>query len=527
MNIVIDLSAVQEQLGAFFSQPADVVLLRIFLMFGWIPIGWAFLWGMLQVWIDYIQGQWGAKQKFTLLAIDIPKNNEQSPKAVENLFTYFLGAHGSLNLIDKYWTGKYQLSFSFEIVSIEGYTQFLVHTPESFKDLVESAVYSQYPDAEITEVNDYTEGAPTIFPDDEKDVWGAEFILVKPSAYPIKTYRAFEHVLGDPKLTYRDPISSLMSLCSSLGPGEQFWYQIICKPIDFSWISEGDKEIKKLMNETVAEKRGIFEVIVDGILGFFNVIIDMALGALSGSEAVADKVADPFKFMNLKPREKKQLESIQEKISKAGFECKVRMVYLADKDVMNKPKVVNGFVGYMKQYADLDLNNLKPDTKVTATTVNYFFVSSRLNERKRKIVSRYKNRSGWGGRMPFVLNIEELASLWHFPIEGVTAAPMLVKTPGRKAVPPATLPIGEQSPQELPEYDDIFVMADKDKKSARIPESIFVEDSRDEKRKPEAQPVMEEDIFAPIREELKSGKKNEGQKGLPPRGTPPSNLPFG
>jgi hypothetical protein len=42
------------------------------------------------------------------------------------------------------------------------------------------------------------------------------------------------------------------------------------------------------------------------------------------------------------------------------------------------------------------------------------------------------------------MNIEELATIWHFPHEGVVKAPLIQKAPGRKAEPPMTLPQAEE-----------------------------------------------------------------------------------
>ncbi|MCK5642776.1 MAG: hypothetical protein KAJ19_18350, partial [Gammaproteobacteria bacterium] len=122
--MTIDLSSIY----SFFALPMDEQLYRFLVYFGWIPIAWVILYGAKELWLDYIQGKWRAEQKFILLAIDIQRGNEQSIKAVENLFTYFGGGHKNINLIEKYWDGMFQLGFSFEIVSIEGYTQFLIHT---------------------------------------------------------------------------------------------------------------------------------------------------------------------------------------------------------------------------------------------------------------------------------------------------------------------------------------------------------------------------------------------------------------
>jgi len=153
--------------------PADILLAKLFLYAGWLPFAILLLWGFWQVWIYYIQGVYGGKRDFILLAIDIPSGNEQSPRAIEHMFAHLAGAHGSITLIEKYWEGKTQDSFSLEIVSIEGYTQFLIRGEKKYRDLLEAMIYAQYPEAEITEVNDYTEGYPDRFPNETHDIWGS------------------------------------------------------------------------------------------------------------------------------------------------------------------------------------------------------------------------------------------------------------------------------------------------------------------------------------------------------------------
>lgn len=485
MEITINLDAFNN----FLALPPDQMLWQMIWTVGWIPISITFLWGFWQIWIEYIQDKWYATHKFILLAIDIPRNNEQSPRAVENLFSYLAGAHSSLNLIDKYWEGKFQLSFSLEIVSIGGYTQYLIRTPDQFRDLVESAIYSQYPDAEITEVEDYTKDIPTMYPNEEYDVWGAEFIQAHNPAYPIRTYEDFEHIFGPPEKNFRDPMASLMDLCSSLNEGEQLWYQIIVRPTGFDWITIGEKEISKIIGEKVKSKENFFEKMLNG---FFGILGD-ATGVFIMPQETATEEKQSFNMMGLKPVQKKQIEAIQDKVSKLGFEVKIRMVYVAKKEVMNKQKVVNGFVGYIKQFAYNDLNNIKPDMKNTATSTAYLFKESRLNARKRNIVRKYKSRStlGWAIKE---YNTEELASLWHFPIESVVRAPLIQKAPGRKAEPPISLPMAQEiipadeaedsifkrvedirsQPAELgrpAEIDSIFEN-EEDTSSARPPENL-------------------------------------------------------
>ena len=79
------------------------------------------------------------------------------------------------------------------------------------------------------------------------------------------------------------------------------------------------------------------------------------------------------------------------------------------KFVMNKPKVMNGFVGYIKQFTDLNLNNLKPDTDRTMTGAKYFFKKKTVLRKKNSIMSAYKSRSTTVGRLTRLMTIDELA----------------------------------------------------------------------------------------------------------------------
>jgi hypothetical protein len=496
MNIVIDFSSI----FGFLNQPADVLLGKVLFYFGWLPIAITFLWGAFQLWIYYKQGIWAGKNaKYTFLAIDIPRGNEQSPKAVENLFAYLAGAHGSLNLIDKYWDGKFQLAFSFEIISSGGYTQFLIRTPIVFRDLVESAVYAQYPDAEITEVDDYTAPYKDVrFPNDKYDVWGAEFVLTGGNAYPIKTYEEFEHQMGEPETHFRDPMAALMDLCSSLLPGENLWYQIIVIPTGFDWVGELDKEVGKILGEKPKFVKNIFHHGADAALGIISEFSNAILPVGDGEKKKDDKKDDALKMMNLKPKQKKRVEGIENKSGKIAFKFKIRMVYFSEKEVMNRPKVMSGFVGYIKQFTAVDLNSFKPDMDKTATSTAYLFRGSHLNTKKNKIFYNYLKRDTTAGRTPGILNVEELATIWHFPNEAVVKAPLIQKAPGRKAEPPMTLPQGETMLSEE-KVEPLFL--------SELQSDIDAEPIPDSTKKEEQETLVE--------------TAEEDNKGLPPE-----NLPF-
>src|SRR3989338_3563245 len=102
-------------------------------------------------------------------------------------------------------------------------------------------------------------------------------------------------------------------------------------------------------------------------------------------------------------------------------------------------------VGAMKQVNTEDLNALKPDTKKIGTHAHYLFKEQRKNWKRRKIVRAYKARSNWRGHIGYVLNVEEIATLWHFPVAEAVKAPLIKKAESKRAEPPHELPM-EGSP---------------------------------------------------------------------------------
>ncbi|HNV12509.1 MAG TPA: hypothetical protein PK686_00590 [bacterium] len=495
MDIVIDFTPLQE----FFSLPPSQMLFIFFIRFGWLIFAFLFLAASRILWLKYVQGKWFSGVKFIFLAIDIPRGNIQSPRAVENMFSYLAGAHSTQNFFEKWFLGEGQLSFSLEIISSEGYTQFLIRTPEQFRNLVESAIYSQYPDAEIVEVDDYCEGFPNKFPNEEYDVWGTEFIQGSHYMYPIKTYKEFEHQFGPDETVFRDPMAELMELCSSLRKGEHLWYQIILIPTGFDWTDDGLSEINKILGE--APKTSFLNKIIDSVIDLISDLSEMIF-SLWGDVESKTKEFKKLSMMELTPKQKKKIEGIEIKSSKLGFLCKIRVVYMAKKEVMNKAKVANGFVGYIKQFAALDLNNLKPDLKMTGTKVSYFNKGPRLIRRKNNIVNNYMNRDDWGGRIPFLLNTEELATLWHFPIEATANAPLIQKTPAKKYKPPANL-VSEDASSNIDNLKEELLLGDFSKQKLKNNNENNFDNQNSYKQ--EQEKTIEDDT----------------------KGSPPANLPLG
>ncbi|MEA2088689.1 MAG: hypothetical protein U9O55_02525 [Patescibacteria group bacterium] len=388
------------------------------------------------LWLNSRQGKFCSKLEYTLLAIDIPRENEQSPKAVENMFDQISGAHSTLNFTDKWWEGKCQAKFSFEIISIDGYVQFLIHTEKNFRDLVEASIYAQYPDAEITEIDDYIENSPKFFPNEEYNLWGAEFIETNKDAYPIQTYPFFEHSLSQ---EFKDPMAALMEILASLRKGENVWIQYVVTMEGFSWIGRCKREINKIVGKNNKSNNGF----LNQILSFFSNLAGGIAVQISGAEtqtATKEKETDGALMLKLTPGEVESVKAIENKMGKIGFNVKMRIIYFAPNDVYSPARSISATVGAIKQFAG-PLNGFKPESKRTRTKKFLLFSKKRLASRQRKILNAYKTRSNdLGIGNGFVLNSEELATIFHFPDSTAVKTSLVKKVASKKFEPPTNLP---------------------------------------------------------------------------------------
>ncbi len=425
---------------------------------GWVFVLIFTLWIGLKGWVYWRQNLWASKQKFVLLAIDIPEEHLQSPMAAENVFATLWGTYSSTNYLDHYWRGKFQLAHSVEIVSIEGYVQFLIHTPESWRDTVESAFYAQFPNCEITEVEDYAQYGPKEFPSETHQMWGTEMMESKSHFYPIRTYRSFEDPIATEQ-TMTDPVAVLLEVLAKIGPGEQIWIQWVITPLIDSW-QKGSKElIDKLAGKKIPPKISLIQRLFNPIIKMFvefgnTIAVGFGKDGFFGSSESSSSDDPPSMMLYLTPGENMVIKAIQDKVSKAGFATKMRFIYLAEKERYSVPRGVQGVMGYLKQYADLNLNSVRPFSK-TMTSADYFFKEYRLNRIRNNLIVAYRNRSQGRGGPGFILNTEELASFWHFPADYVRT-PQLKRSSIKAVEPPPTLPV-ERSVRQITQVPSVVL----------------------------------------------------------------------
>lgn len=442
-NFTIDLSF----WGWFIGLDSINMAIVLYTLFGWIIFCGVFFKAGLYLWVKYRrENKYIPHWKWVLLAVDIPPLFIQTPKAVEQIFAHLSGAAMHINVRDKYWIGKRQKWFSFEIVSIEGYIQFLIRTEVAYRDLVEASVYAQYPEAEITEVEDYVDYIPNYYPNKEYDVMGVEFKLQEKLPYPIRTYPSFEYSLSK-DVVFSDPMAAILESFTRIGRGEHMWMQLLVEPTDNHWKEEGIELAKKMMGQEPEHKSNpILSLLADAPQAFAREISNIWQWNFEPREPAHGADKKEISVNRLSPGAKDTVLAVEEKIAKIGFKSKLRVLYAGRIDVYKGDRYTDSFVGAISQFSVQNRNALIPYMQTHSHYDTKHHSKSFLW--KRTFVKTFKKRKErWKKCRGYILNIEELATIWHFPLPFVKA-PLVSKSGAKRGEPPMGLPV-EMSEEPL------------------------------------------------------------------------------
>jgi len=403
-------------------------------------------------WLDYQKEKYLLSMKWTVLEIiPPPEILYSSPKAAESFFSWLHSSYGGgIKWKEQMFGGKIPDWFSLEIISNGGETHFYIRCTEGQRNSVEAALFSQYPQAEIRPVEDYIQLLPAEFDSVNYDIAGSDFVCTQPSAYPIKSWQEFEDAGGKDEYARLDPLAPLLEIMSALNPGEHLWLQYIIRPTGGDWIKNGHEVVDKMVGREPKPENlhlliRILSVPVFLIQGMFSMF--------SSSTPVEEKKKEekPFSLQSLTPADKLVLEQVQLKLSKLAFKTAIRTVYIARKEAFNGARSAS-VSGMMKQLFYTNLNTFKPgngtkDKGILAwmfPSDKGFFAAERILKKKSGLYKAYMKRlfsppSKKLKDFPIILNVEELATLWHMPSLNVKA-PLLPRVQAKKGQPPAMLP---------------------------------------------------------------------------------------
>ncbi len=436
------------QNGLLFFVAKEILPLAGTVFLGWLAF---------KIWVHYIQQDFISGIEFVMLEIVPPREVLRSPKAMELFLTNALYHYSDKGGKEAYWQGAVWFWFSLEIVSLEGQVHFYIRTPSRLQGLIETQMYAQYPQSQVKVVEDYTSAVDEISPHSAWNAWGCEFGLNKPEAFPIKTY--IDYGLDkDPKEEYKiDPISPVIEFFGSLQKDEQAWLQIVITPSKKSWHTKGTwlgshnwvKETEVQLYKLLAPYSSHKEVKTAQELGIGRSRIEIR---------VPPHMDDVIKRMRAKT-------------AKIGFDVGIRVMYIAKKeayDLNNRRNIRLIF----RQYEQPDMNGLKRvnSTQGDAFNSQFFGLSSeKVMILADRMLHEYRERGFF--HLPlrhhllnnhnlsgiillivkqfflpyfhppvFVLNVEEIATLWHFPGQ-ILKVPTLTRIESKEASPPPNLPI--------------------------------------------------------------------------------------
>jgi hypothetical protein len=415
--------------------------------------------------------------KWILLEIKPPKEVLKPFSAMETVYSLLFGLYDDPNWRERWCKGALRPGaggwFSFEICSFGGDIHFYLRIPEGFRGSAESAIYSQYPDTEITLVEDYTQRIPKDIPNEKWDLYSEDYTLARPDHFPIKTYSMFferpeeeKRVVEEKRL---DPLNSLLESLSLLQSGEQVWFQLVCAPfsedqLPWNWKTAGKEEVDKIAKGKTSppKKMPIFRLLDE----IFKIVEDVIKALFGGSSP--PKKEQPLELiapeLRLTAQEKEIVAAIEKKMSKSAFLCWARVVYIYKKDEPHFPgnaSLIRGFL--TPQFSAEHLNRIV-FFGATRTRIHYWIKDRRLYLRKRQRLREYIERlpsffpwniigepppfikflTLFGYRIPpgkrsiLILNTEELATIFHFPIK--IYIPTVPRVETKRVGPPPTLP---------------------------------------------------------------------------------------
>ena len=338
-----------------------------------------------------------------LLMLEIPRTNDKKELAAEQLFASLHGILRDKNELRA--SGGVQEHLSFEIVSTQGQIRFYVWVPKILQSFVEGQIYSQYPTVQIFKMNeDYVDNRRK-----HELVYSAELTLNENEALPIKTFENFEV----------DPLAGITGTLAKLDPdhNEELWIQILTRPIADDWHKNTtDKWISKIKaGKKTSLLNTLFGVDID-----FSWMVQV-LGALWAPPTGGVNSDGKPVTVEISERDKTRIAKAEEKATKLGYEVKIRLAYLGSDEISAKLNM-QALIGTFKQYNSTNLNGFK-------------MLGSTFEP---EALDAYKLRQFTDNG--FILNISELASVYHLPHTSVET-PNIVWANTKTAEPPAKLPL--------------------------------------------------------------------------------------
>ncbi len=355
----------------------------------WVPLALLLLY---LAWRNNRRAETIDTTEHVLITLEIPRANDKSEMAAEQLFA---SLHGILR--DKRelrMTGGLQEHISFEIAAIDKLIRFYVWVPKHLQNFVEGQIYAQYPTVQIHTLDeDYTRREV-----EHNVVYTSELTLTDNEMLPIKTFQSFEV----------DPLAGITATLAKLeDSAEEVWIQVLVRPIADDWHKRANSFASRIRNG-----QGNFDLMSGGGKYLLQALEALWKPPEQGAGGSAPELSE---------RDKTRISEIEKKSVKLGYQVKIRIAYLGDNQAIAKQSM-QALVGTFKQFNSTNLNGFR----MSGASFN------------REEIEKYRAR--FFIDRGYILNIEELASVFHLPHTNVET-PNIVWASNKTAEPPAKLPV--------------------------------------------------------------------------------------
>lgn len=297
-------------------------------------------------------------------------------------------------------------SVAFEIASQIGSSDisFYVAVPKYLETVFEKYVQGVYPNAIVDKVpQDYTIFEP------EGASAGAYLKLTSSPLFPISTYHVLE----------KDPLSLLTNNLSKISANEGAAVQVIIRPLPKSNIRKiGEKALKK-----IREGKAVQQAVIQASHGLFMQLVD---DALNPPKDYKQNPGDPTNPMNPRKEQgfdQKGYDAIQSKIQKQVFETNIRIISSAQTQGRAE-EILSQLASAFSQYSLAAINSLEPKQV--------------YRKELQKLIYDFSFRN-FNPAQKNILNLEELASIYHFPTNYIET-PYIKAAKSVSAPPPSDLP---------------------------------------------------------------------------------------
>jgi len=407
-----------------------------------MPIPLAYI--AFHLWHHYRQERFIMGIKWDLLEIQVPREVIKTPAAMELIFSNAFYHKSKKGFWEEFIIGAPWMWFSLELVSIDGRVHFYIRTPTRIRDLVETQIYAQFPQAKVVDVEDYVFNIPQYKKDGDWNMWGCEFTKLKDDAQPIRTYKQIDELKSGTKEEFKiDPITPTIEYLGSLSKGQQVWIQIIIRQSIKKYHSHTGKHV----DFDIHAEEHMKEILAP----YTRKHIGAGIGGIDATEIRGPSFLDPI------------IKQMMITLQQIHFDCGIRVVALSDKKLITEDQFNNLrrsvrliFRQFSQPYSnELDrVNSTQFDAPWSDPT------GLALTKIKKRMLDFYRLRIffhppiQYGFKYPaifslffpsgkpniFVLSNEELASLYHFP-GMVSETPSFKRVESKIAKPPSNLPL--------------------------------------------------------------------------------------